>query len=268
MVRDNCDLMSLDQFIEKYNVNTNFLEYQGILNALPKTWKELIKNQTRFTDIENELLIKVQTNVKSCNFFYKIFLKTVVEEPEKAKLKWSEQLDIDIENWETIFSSIFKFTKNNKISILQFKLLHRIVATNSFLYKCKLKETELCSFCNETRETLLHLFYSCSITRNLWLELANYIREKFNLDFPADGSEIILGNNNDNFLPAVNSIVLMVKYFIYCCKLKNEIPNIRGAISFVKQEANLEILLGNYSTPAARARVVDKWRFLELAPED
>jgi hypothetical protein len=33
-----------------------------------------------------------------------------------------------------------------------FKLLHRILPVNSFLYKCGLQETELCTFCTEIKE--------------------------------------------------------------------------------------------------------------------
>ena len=41
---------------------------------------------------------------------------------------------------------------------LLYKTLHRIVYANSLLLKCKLKETELCNFCNEIKETILHIF--------------------------------------------------------------------------------------------------------------
>jgi hypothetical protein len=38
---------------------------------------------------------------------------------------------------------------------LVYKILHRILYANSLLFKCKLKETQLCNFCNETKETTI-----------------------------------------------------------------------------------------------------------------
>jgi hypothetical protein len=54
--------------------------------------------------------------------------------------------------------------------MFQYKFLHRTILTNTFLYKCRLVETELCAFCGETRETILHLFCDCNIVKNIWLK--------------------------------------------------------------------------------------------------
>ena len=39
------------------------------------------------------------------------------------------------------------------------QLLHRIIPTNSFLHKIKLKNTNLCTFCKIHDETIEHLFF-------------------------------------------------------------------------------------------------------------
>ena len=40
----------------------------------------------------------------------------------------------------------FCITKDTKLQNFQFKIWHRILPVNSFLYKCGLTETELCIF--------------------------------------------------------------------------------------------------------------------------
>ena len=47
-------------------------------------------------------------------------------------------------------------TKDTKLQNIQLKLLHRILPV-----KCGLKETELCTFCMETKENMLHEFWNC-----------------------------------------------------------------------------------------------------------
>ena len=57
---------------------------------------------------------------------------------------------------------LFLLQKDTKLQDFQYKLIHRILITNSFLYKCGLKETELCTFCTETKESLVHIFGECN----------------------------------------------------------------------------------------------------------
>jgi len=72
------------------------------------------------------------------------------------------------------------------------KILHGILSTNSLLFKCKLKETQLCNFCNETKETILHLFWECNIVKSLWLEMAEILKNKCNVEIPISAQHIIL----------------------------------------------------------------------------
>jgi hypothetical protein len=88
----------------------------------------------------------------------KLFIRKVQQEPINCHKKWENDLETSIEDWHDIYSLSFCITKDTKLQNFQFKLLHRILPVKSFLYKCGLKETELCTFCVETKENLLHLF--------------------------------------------------------------------------------------------------------------
>jgi len=49
-----------------------------------------------------------------------------------------------------------------------FKFLHRRLPTNSFLHKIAIKENDLCTFCTEETDFLLHLFLQCKVTSIFW----------------------------------------------------------------------------------------------------
>ena len=49
-----------------------------------------------------------------------------------------------------VFTVYLSVTKDTKLQDFQYKLMHRILIANSFLYKCGLKETELSTFYTET----------------------------------------------------------------------------------------------------------------------
>ena len=72
----------------------------------------------------------------------------------------------------------FLLYKNNQFTVFQYKILLKILITNSFLFKCKLKETQLCILCNETKETILHLFWECNIVTSLWMEMAEILKKQ------------------------------------------------------------------------------------------
>ena len=120
----------------------------------------MILKMTFLTDVN--VVIK-----KTCKYFYS---------PFRTQNKWTQELGIQIDNWWYIWSSPFRATRNTKLQNFQFKLSHRITATNSFLFKCGLKETELCTFCTETKESLLHLFWECTYTKKMVFN-SKYLRK-------------------------------------------------------------------------------------------
>jgi hypothetical protein len=138
----------------KYMISTNFLEYYGIVGAVPKWWKNLISEYRRLHDITNDIVDRLKS--------------------DKVTKQWAQELGIQIDNWGYICSSSFRTTRNTKPQNFQFKLSHIITATNSFLFKCGLKETELYTFCTETEESLLHLFWECTYTKKMLVFISKY----------------------------------------------------------------------------------------------
>ena len=88
--------------------------------------------------------------------------------PLNIQSKWEQAVhtNIVIADWSFIYCISFSFTKDTKLQDFQYKLIHRILITNSFLYKCGLKETEFCTFCTETKESLVHIFWECNYVWN------------------------------------------------------------------------------------------------------
>jgi hypothetical protein len=77
------------------------------------------------------------------------------------------QHDMFPEKFHSSLFFYFALSKNNKLSCFQYKLIHRILALNPYLSKCKIKETELFSFRNEAKETYKHFFWDCNVTKNI-----------------------------------------------------------------------------------------------------
>ena len=83
---------------------------------------------------------------------------------------------IDTDNWDLYFSSIYYTTQEKYSREFQFKVIHRYLPVNSVLYKCKLVDSERCSYCFIHKETLDHLFHECSYAKNLFYKTEEWLK--------------------------------------------------------------------------------------------
>ena len=162
-----------------YQVNVNFVEYYSLIDAIPLDWRRLIRNQKKLQNIVHPLVKLLKNSIKTTKPFYLLLLKNVACKNIKTISKWQRELNLDLdENWGIHFTKLYHTTDDTNLLNFHYKLFHRIIYTNSRLFKCGLSETELCTFCNEQRDTLLHLFYECSHVRTFLLQLRDFFKFK------------------------------------------------------------------------------------------
>jgi hypothetical protein len=91
--------------------------------------------------------------------------------PIYAEQKWKSILnkyDIEVKKYSL---SLYKAYKKHKLCWFQYRIIHRILGTNTFLYKIKVKDCNLCTFYKEEPETIEHLLWGCHKVSDLWHEL-------------------------------------------------------------------------------------------------
>lgn len=265
LLNENNEFYSFQEFVGVYNIDTTFLHFLGILHMIPNSWKEKIIGTQKMQEISCDIFDFVKGNKKSSQYFYKKFIVAFSEEPLKQHEKWKVKLNTDIssEEWECFHSLPFRCSKNNKLINFQYKILLRILNTNSLLYKCNLVETPMCSFCMETQETILHLFWECSFSKNLWFEVRDTLKTTCQFDLPISAEEVILGStNNDDF---TNYIIVLVKYYLYICKLKDSKPSFIDVKKYLQQTYKIEKLsIIYYKSPAIAEKIQRKWDLLKM----
>ena len=131
-----------------------------------KGQKKLISENGRLHDIKNDIVDRLKSDKTPCKYFYRLYLENIKERPVRSQNKWGQELGVQIDDWLNIYFSTFRTARNTKLENFQFKLSHRITATNSFLFKCALKETKLYNFSTETKDSLLHLLWECTQSKN------------------------------------------------------------------------------------------------------
>ena len=76
---------------------------------------------------------------------------------ETPLVKW-EMLSNENIKWHTHFRLIKQTCRDTYLVTFQFKFLHRIIPTNTYLFQVKIKDNERCSFCKNEPDSLEHLF--------------------------------------------------------------------------------------------------------------
>ena len=87
---------------------------------------------------------------------------------------------IEQDEWNTYNKQITAI-KEIKLKEFQFKINNHILVTKSFLYKINKADDNMCSFCNQHSETILHLFYFCETVKSFWVDLKNWLEKQANI---------------------------------------------------------------------------------------
>ena len=198
-------------------------KYNFLIQNIPVPWLDGVTSGTVDLDIHVEIIKKLLDCKKVPRYAYSILSEEC--NPDKSISFWNDScpppgnMDVD---WKKVHISNFKCTIDTRLRSFYFKMFHRSIAFNAFLFKIKRKDSPNCSFCEKEPETTVHVFCECSVVKRLWNELLLSINQKQPLNITISSFEKIFGIQDDKFL---TFIFLALKYYIHCCKFSSKIPN-------------------------------------------
>ena len=158
-------------------------------------------------------------------------LKLLKKRPITAQRKWIADCTLETQeiiDWKTVYRTPFLCTKITKIIVFQFKLFHRRLATNSFLTKINLKDNEQCTFCQNDKETLIHLFWTCEISTLFWQGFKKWAINRGELSNNTNLSPYLILGLKPNKNKSINFYFLIARYFIWICKMRSLSPKIEN----------------------------------------
>ena len=132
-------------------------------------------------------------------------------------------------------------TKESKLRAFQFKFLHRKIATNAFLYKIGIKQTDSCSFCKEQKETLVHLFWTCKYTQNFWKGMFEWISQNFkDLENVSPSLSLSFGLIDDEKDLLFHHLLLIARHYIFNGRIGNKLPKLQVYIQTLMNSIEIE----------------------------
>ena len=146
-------------------------KYNSLMNGIYLDWFQNPKN------IQENIFDKICSSLvgekKVPKHVYSILRNQASVEVEN---KWTDWLDVvDEVEWNDIHNANFKCTIETQLRSFYFKLFHKAICTNQFLHRIGRTDSPNCYFCNNSPETILHLFCECEKVSPLWDELCSLI---------------------------------------------------------------------------------------------
>ena len=239
-VSENGVLLSHEQFKEKYNLNIDFLVYASIKSAIRtyvRTTNIPFDNNKCFN--EPKCIKMLMSVAKGSKLYYDTFIENDIT--PNGCVKWNEKLGVDID-WKKCFLQLHKIS-DVKSKWFQIRIVHRCLGTNVVLKEIGILNSDLCSFCSQTRDSIRHMFWQCPLILQFWTNFTNTMNTNCQnmVNFNISESLAILGcDNNVEIDTVVYFIILLAKQYIYQCKLQKVLPNMTGFLAKLKYRYTIE----------------------------
>jgi hypothetical protein len=213
------------------------MQYNQMKHALPPQWKFLMKEgPTRYGEIQ----IK-PPQLETHNQIKQFLIYKQIDTPA-ARKHWDVLIgDKNEEFWVENYIMARKITQEVKLSVFQFKILHRIIATKSWLHKYNITNAVNCIHCaTQIEDTLEHFFWECPKVHQFWIESSALFhqREKFQIQLTYENC-MFLKYSSEEELKKWMEYCMWVKYFIYLQRLNDQQPNFVAFSNYVQSKMNI-----------------------------
>ena len=232
--------LTFNEFVSTFQIKTNFLKYYGLCHAIPQEWINLLKDKSvsKTCSINNNK--KISLDKISCKVASQMFVQQKFERPTTERRM--KQANFDNETIRLTYCIPFQVTKDIRLAIFQFKIIHHILPTKATLFRDSLAQQEQCHLCNE-KQTLKHLFVTCPSVQSFWTQFVLWWNEKKQNSITLSEQEIIYGFTKDLCL-------IIAKYYIYTASRREEeyiweayFATLKSHLEIEKHKSKLQISL-------------------------
>ena len=257
--KDSGTPLSYGALCSRFNIKMTFLCHSSLIRSIApytESLKSICKAPYPIIPYKIALLAK-RTNLS--RLAYLKFIASLDEAKLNPQIKSNMERkwlrDIGCVHEGTL-RDVRLCTNSTYLQTFHYRVVSRIISTNTFLHRIERSENKLCTFCNTSDETLVHLFWGCTLVEKYLEEIMKYLTDKYNV--------VIKFNIQSWFFPRVAEesklnilIITLAKLGIYKAKYKERPPNMKHFISLLKLEAEKE------QRSAARRKAMDiftqKW---------
>lgn len=198
---ENGSLKSFECIQQQYNVpRSQFFRYLQLRHLLCETFG----STTQLPELADAhcRIFSLYGKGHEASMYYSWLIQNIGEANSQALKKiWERDLNIilDDKEWQGILKNAKMASRDARIRLIQFKIVHRFYWTPSRLFKLGLKDTPLCWRCKAETGDLAHALWSCIKVQDFWKRVQEHICLILDLQVLLCPKLFILGGwiNND-----------------------------------------------------------------------
>ena len=248
-----------------YGIRMTFLCYSSLLRSLPK-----VVTQTNFKSLITYPLLPYKLSLlhkkqKVSRIAYDAFVAHLRKKYEKSQEKLEGKWMRDINFFqEGSMQNVKTATKNTYVQTFHFRLISRIISTNTFLHIIGKAEDDLCTFCHSQTETLHHLFWGCVETQTFIAKITNTLSTHFEFECQIE-EKLWFFPNKDECSELQIILNLIAKITLYSSKQHTQKPSVKQFLNNLKMEAEKEFHSARLENKLDKYK--EKWKGLQALPE-
>jgi hypothetical protein len=248
-------IVTLHDICTEYRNRSNnkiIIEIFQTYHSIVKKIRELITSRAKMTnDVINRFPYKLNIwqkydNIKSSDYRKRLMPNYDLNIEELLARK--HNVLITTESHSNPFVALYKMTKETRLLDTQYKLLHNVYPTIYHLHKWKIKDTNLCCYC-QVPDTLIHTIYDCPESASTWINLERILREVYKINIDSlTYDKILLGyssrkdsNLNDlNTNRTLDTIILLIKRELILSRENRRVLTLNNIKQIIEKQKALE----------------------------
>lgn len=203
-------LMKYEALKQIYNIRITFLDYQALITSLPAEWRNLRVRKKLVGPVMDPYICYILKEKTGTSHITKIFIES---KTKRLKNVWEGAWENRITgvDWKNIYATLRDTPMQYRH--IRYKVITRIVGTNSLLQKMRIKNTSACEYCAQ-RENIEHKFWHCQRVQYFWNDIKQwFLRNRLsNLANKICIGNVMLGGEKCAIL---NHIVSVCVHMIY-----------------------------------------------------
>ena len=173
-MKNKCVFHTYRELCVKFDCVFNIMEYNSLLSAIP--WKRILSAETDASKpIDTVSYENLIHDNKSCRKSYNFIINKTYAGLPTSQGSWpAEFTDVNFDPalWNNLH--IYFSSSNNILKNFQLKLIHRCLPRKRILWRSGKVDSPNCNFCNTVNDDIIHIYYSCNVSKEFWSKVATY----------------------------------------------------------------------------------------------
>jgi len=234
LLDENNSFLGYHQFCRKTGLKPPFTKFFGLISAIPSKWKQTLRSGINLNSQETNKPDQTFLNKGTCKSIRNLLTQNKFCNPLASSRLC--RLGIEYDNLKAIYLLPFNVTKETKLSMFQYKIIHNILPYGNRLYMMKILNSLLCNYCN-LLETLPHMLVECNTVHDFWVKAISWWNSQSGNSYAVTALSILYG-----YYPAerttrlFNYYILLGKRYIFVQRLELKTLTLSQFLDFVKKK--------------------------------